>query len=242
MQHAVVSQDEWAAARKALLAKEKEFTKLRDQLNAERRKLPWVKIDKDYVCDGPEGKQSLADLFDGRSELIVYHFMFHPDWDAGCKSYSFFADNFEGSVAHLAARDTTLIAVSLAPLDKLQSFRKRMGWTLKWVSSAANSFNRDFGVLFTPDEIKTGTADYNYKDVKLPVEDLPGISVFLKDAAGILFRTYSCYSRGTDMMNAAYHYLDLTPKGRDEGALSYTLAWLRLHDEYETAAKSCCHG
>ena len=229
----IVSQEEWLAARKSLLAKEKEFTRLRDQLSAERRALPWVRLDKDYVFDTPGGKESLSDLFAGRSQLIVYHFMFQSDWNDGCKSCSFWADNFNGIDVHLAHRDVTLLAVSRALLDQLEAFRKRMGWGFKWVSSSGNDFNRDFHVSFKPEEISKGDVYYNYGMQKFPVEEAPGISVFCKDAAGSVFHTYSCYARGLDMLNGAYHYLDLSPKGRDEAGLPYTMAWLRLRDRYE---------
>ena len=240
MQHAIVSQTEWLAARKALLAKEKEFTKARDELSRQRRQLPWVKVDKTYKFDTAEGSKTLSTLFGGKSQLIVYHFMFHPDWMAGCKSCSFWADNFDRSVPHLAARDTALVAISRAPLEKLEAFERRMGLTFRWVSSAGNSFNRDFGVQFTRDELQAGKADYNYEMRTFPVEDAPGISVFFRNEAGEVFHSYSCYSRGLDMMNAAYHYLDLTPKGRDEDALPHSMQWLRIRDEYQAAPQSCC--
>lgn len=228
----VVSRDDWIAARKALLAKEKEFTRLRDRLSAERRALPWVRVDEKYVFEGPGGKETLGGLFGGKRQLIVYHFMFHPDWNEGCKSCSFWADNFNGIDVHLRHRDVTLVAVSRAPLAKLESFRKRMGWKFKWVSSYGNDFNRDFHVTFSPEELK-GDVYYNYAMGKFPVEEAPGISVFYRDDAGEVFHTYSCYARGIDMLNGAYHYLDLVPKGRDEEALSYTMEWLRLRDRYE---------
>jgi predicted dithiol-disulfide oxidoreductase (DUF899 family) len=227
----VVSREQWLAARKVHLAEEKAFTRMRDKLSAAPRELPRVRVDKDYTFAGPAGPETLSDLFGGKSQLIVQHFMFHPDWNAGCKSCSFWADGYDGSVAHLAARDTSLVTVSRAPYAKLEAFRQRMGWTFKWVSSAGSDFNRDFDVLFTPEELKSG-ADYNYTRQKFGVEDAPGIGVFVKDDAGAVFHTYSCYSRGLDMMNAAYHYLDLTPKGRDEDALPFSMSWLRLHDEY----------
>lgn len=228
----IVSREEWIAARKAHLVKEKEFTRLRDRLSAERRALPWVRVDKQYIFDAPGGRESLSDLFAGRSQLIVYHFMFHPEWNDGCKSCSFMADNFNGIVVHLKHRDVTLLAVSRAPLDKLEDFRKRMGWGFKWVSSSGSDFNRDFHVSFTAAEISKGDVYYNYGMQKFPVEEAPGISVFYKDEKGGIFHTYSCYARGLDMMIAAYHYLDLAPKGRDEEGQSYTMAWLRHHDRY----------
>lgn len=230
--HTVVSKDAWLEARKQLLVKEKEFTKLRDQLSAERRDLPWVHVDKAYVFDGPEGKESLSDLFAGRSQLVIYHFMFGPDWEQPCKSCSFWADNFERNVVHLEARDVTLLAISRAPLDRLEAVKKRMGWTFKWISSGGNDFNYDYNVSFRPDDI--GKATYNYVLKMSSITELPGISVFYKDSDGTIFHTYSCYQRGLDMMNAAYHYLDLAPKGRDEADQPYTMAWVRYRDAYGT--------
>jgi len=228
----IVSRDEWIDARKRHLVKEKEFTRLRDELSRKRGELPWVKVEKRYVFDGPNGKETLADLFDGRSQLIVYHFMFGPDWEEGCKSCSFWADNFNGIGVHLRHRDVTLVAGSRAPLAKLEAFRKRMGWGFKWVSSFSSDFNRDFQVSFTPEEMKREVY-YNYGMQKFPSEEAPGISVFYKDAKGEVFHTYSCYARGLDMLNGAYHYLDLVPKGRDEGELRFSMEWVRHHDRYE---------
>ena len=240
--HQIVSRQEWIAARKALLAEEKEFTRARDRLNEQRRALPWVKVDKAYVFDGPRGKATLSDLFAGRSQLIVQHFMFAPDWNEGCKSCSFWADGFERMIPHLAARGTTLVAVSRAGLPKLEAFRARMGWTFDWFSSAANDFNFDYAVSFTPDEIKSGAKIYNFATSGFGVEEAPGISVFSRDEAGNVFHTYSCFARGLDMMNAAYHYLDLTPLGRHEEGLPYPMDWLRLRDRYQPAADAaeCC--
>lgn len=231
--HKVVSKAEWLAAREEHLAKEKEFTRLRDELSQQRRDLPWVRIDKDYVFDGPKGKESLSELFEGRSQLVVYHFMFHPSWDEGCKSCSFWADNFNGIIVHLNHRDVTMLAISKAPLAKLEEFKKRMGWSFKWMSSFRNDFNRDYHVSFTPEEIQKGEMYYNYRMVRYPREEAHGISVFYKDEDGGIFHTYSCYSRGLDMLNAAYHYLDLVPKGRGEEGLSYGMEWLRHHDKYD---------
>jgi predicted dithiol-disulfide oxidoreductase (DUF899 family) len=232
--HDIVSHEAWLAARKALLLEEKELTRLRDRLSQRRRALPWVRVDKQYVFEGPDGKESLAELFGGRSQLVVYHFMFGPDWEAPCKSCSFWADNFERNVVHLAHRDVTLIAVSRAPLQRLEAFKRRMGWTFKWVSSAGGDFNYDYQVSFTADDLAKGEAYYNYAMQKNTVSELPGISVFYKDAGGTVFHTYSCYARGLDMMNAAYHYLDLVPKGRDEAdQRPYPMAWLRYRDSYE---------
>ena len=227
--NAIVSHEEWLAARKRHLSKEKEFTRLRDELSRERRELPWVRVEKNYVFDTLGGKQTLSDLFEGRSQLVVYHFMFGPDWSDGCKSCSFWADNFNGIVVHLKHRDVTLLAVSRAPLENLESFRKRMGWGFKWVSSFGNDFNRDFHVSFTPQEMQ-GEVYYNYGMQKFPSEEAPGISVFCRNPEGEVFHTYSCYARGLDMLNGAYHYLDLVPKGRDEGGR--IMAWLRHHDRY----------
>jgi predicted dithiol-disulfide oxidoreductase (DUF899 family) len=235
MQHKIVSQNQWLAARKALLAKEKEFTKARDQLSAERRALPWVKIDKSYVFDGPNGKQSLADLFAGRNQLIVYHFMLGPGWKAGCPSCSYLADHFDGANIHLAQRDVTLVVVSRAPLAEIQAYQKRMGWKFKWVSSFGTDFNHDFHVSFTPEE-KAGGATYNYAMGKIPSEELPGMSVFIKNEVGDIFHTYSSYARGLDILIGAYNFLDFAPKGRDEGGLTHGMAWVRRHDEY--ASKS----
>jgi predicted dithiol-disulfide oxidoreductase (DUF899 family) len=231
--HKVVSEQEWLAARKAHLAKEKEFTRARDELSRQRRALPWVKVEKPYVFDGPRGKETLADLFDGRSQLIVYHFMFGPGWEQGCPSCSFLADHFDGAVAHLAQRDVTLLAVSRAPLPQIEAFNRRMGWRFKWVSSYGNDFNRDYHVSFTTDEMAQGKVNYNYEMREFGSEEAPGASVFYKDATGDVFHTYSSYARGLDMLLGAYHYLDLVPKGRDEDALAYTMAWVRHHDRYD---------
>ncbi|HEV8720684.1 MAG TPA: thioredoxin family protein [Candidatus Binatia bacterium] len=231
--HKVVSRDEWLATRKQLLIKEKEFTQTRDRLSAERRELPWVKVEKPYVFDGPNGKESLSQLFEKRSQLIVYHFMFPPSWSEGCPSCSFWADNFNGIIVHLNHRDVTMVAVSKAPFDKLEAYKKRMGWTFKWVSSSGSDFNRHYHVSFTPEEMQKGEMYYNYTTTKFPVEEAPGVSVFYRDDEGGIFHTYSCYARGLDMLNGAYHYLDLVPKGRDEDNLSYPMEWLRRHDKYE---------
>jgi predicted dithiol-disulfide oxidoreductase (DUF899 family) len=231
--NAIVSREEWLAARKRHLSKEKEFTRLRDELSRERRELPWIRVEKNYVFDAPGGRQNLSDLFEGRSQLVVYHFMFGPTWEQACKSCSFWADNFNGIVVHLQHRDVTLLAVSRAPLDKIQAFRKRMGWGFKWVSSFGNDFNGDFNVSFTPEELAKGEVHYNYAMQKFPSDEAPGISVFYKNAKGEVFHTYSCYARGLDMLNVAYHYLDLVPKGRDEDGLPFSMAWLRHRDRYE---------
>ena len=232
--HPVVSRAEWLAARQEFLRKEKEFTRLRDQLSQQRRALPWVKVEKEYVFDGPNGKETLADLFAGRSQLLVYHFMFDPEWEAGCKSCSFWADNYNGIVTHLNHRDATHVTISRAPLAKLQAFKQRMGWEFKWVSSGTNDFNYDYRVSFTSKDIASGQKLYNFETSGFPVAEAPGISVFYRDEHGDIFHTYSTYARGLDMMNAAYHHMDLLPKGRDEGAGN--MAWLRLRDEYDQAA------
>ena len=228
----VVSKAEWLAARKQLLEKEKELTKLRDALSRERRELPWVKLDKEYVFDSPDGKKTLAALFDGRSQLIVYHFMFGPEWKEGCPSCSFNMDHTDGALPHLAQRDVTFLAVSRAPLPKIEEFKRRMGWRFPWVSSFGSGFNRDFHVLFTPEELAQGEVDYNYGKNKFPAEEAPGYSVFYKDKNGDVFHTYSAYARGSEFAIGTYNYLDIVPKGRDEGALPFTMSWVRHHDRY----------
>lgn len=230
--HTIVSREEWITARKEHLAKEKEFTRLRDELSQQRRELPWEKVDTSYVFDGPNGKESLSDLFAGRSQLLVYHFMFGPDWGVGCPSCSFWADNFNNAIVHLNQRDVSMIAISKAPLEKLTAFQQRMGWTFKWLSSFSNDFNRDYHVSFTPEELEKGEMYYNYRVGKFGRDEAPGLSVFYKDAAGTVFHTYSCYGRGLDMLNGTYHHLDVVPKGRDEASLSYPQAWVKHHDKY----------
>jgi predicted dithiol-disulfide oxidoreductase (DUF899 family) len=227
--HPVVSHREWIGARKALLAREKEFTRLRDELARERRALPWVKVEKDYVFDAPEGRVSLADLFGGCSQLVVYHFMLGPDWKEGCPSCSFWADNFDGIDVHLAHRDTALVAISRGPLASLEAYRKRMGWTFRWVSSAGSDFNFDFGVSRRPGE---KTLDYNFGTLQVTGEEMPGLSAFRHAEDGTIYRTYSTYGRGVDMVNGAYQLLDLTSKGRDEEGLPWPMAWLKRHDAY----------
>jgi predicted dithiol-disulfide oxidoreductase (DUF899 family) len=231
MQHRVVSRDDWLAARRQLLNQEKEFTRRRDELSAERRELPWVRVDKDYVFDTPDGKATLGDLFDGRSQLMVYHFMFGPDWEQGCPSCSFVSDHIDGANWHLPHRDVTLLAVSRAPLAQIEAFKQRMGWRFKWVSSYGSDFNYDFHVSFTKEELAKGKVDYNY-DMVEGYDELPGLSVFYKDENGDVFHTYSAYARGLDMLIGAYNYLDLAPKGRDEAALPWTMAWVRHHERY----------
>jgi predicted dithiol-disulfide oxidoreductase (DUF899 family) len=240
--HKIVSRQEWIESRKVLMAHEKEFTRARDRLSEERRALPWVKVDKTYTFDSPEGRKTLADLFRGKSQLVIQHFMFAPEWNEGCKSCSFWADGFERLIPHLAARDTTLVAVSRAPLEKLDAFKTRMGWTFDWVSSQGSDFNYDYAVSFTPDDIKSGAKIYNFGTSGFGVEEAPGISVFCRNAVGEIFHTYSCFARGLDMMNAAYQYLDLTPLGRHEEGLPYPMDWVRLRDQYEQApaGAACC--
>lgn len=211
--HRVVSRDEWVAERKTLLAREKELTHLHDQIARERRALPWVRIDKIYAFDAPEGRRTLAELFDGRRQLLVQHFMFAPGWEQGCKSCSFMADHSDGMNVHLADRDVTLVAISRAPLAEIERFRRRMGWQFKWVSSQGNDFNYDFGVSFTPEDVAKGKLYYNYGEWPFTCEEWPGISVFYKDDAGDVFHTYSTYGRGVEVMMGTYNMLDLTPKG-----------------------------
>ena len=229
--HPVVSHEEWLSARTALLAKEKEFTRLRDELTRQRRELPWEAVNKEYVFDGPAGKQTLSELFDGRSQLIVYHFMFAPAWEAGCPHCSHWADNFNGIIVHLNQRDVTMIAVSRAPYSKLAAYRNRMGWNFKWVSSGETGFNFDYHVSFTQDELARKEAFYNFTTQAPRNSEREGASVFYKDPAGRVFHTYSTYARGIDMLNVDYHYLDLVPKGRDEAGRGPF--WVRRHDEYD---------
>jgi predicted dithiol-disulfide oxidoreductase (DUF899 family) len=254
--HAVVSPQQWIASRKELLKKEKEFTKLRDELSRQRRELPWEKVEKNYVFDGPNGKQTLADLFDGRSQLIIYHFMFGPGWEQGCPSCSYLADHFGGTLVHLANRDVTLAVVSRAPIAQINTFQKRMGWPFRWFSSFANDFNRDYHVSFTKEEMASGKVTYNYALGEFPSEEAPGTSVFYKNDAGEIFHTYSAYARGLDILVGTYNFLDLAPKGRDEEGLAHSMAWVRHHDRYTAgyvvdpktqyvapkgAGSQCCH-
>lgn len=228
----VVSDAEWLAARKDLLAKEKEFTRQRDALSAERRKMPWVKVEKNYVFDSEQGKKTLADLFGGKSQMVVYHFMLGPGWEEGCPSCSFLGDHFDGTLVHLAHRDVTLTAVSRAPFSQIETFKKRMGWRFPWVSSYGSDFNPDYNVSFTKDELAKGKVYYNYQEAPFPSEEAPGASVFYKDEIGGVFHTYSTYGRGLDILLGAYNFLDLVPKGRDEDALKFSMAWVRHHDKY----------
>ena len=230
--HQIVSKNEWITARKVLLQKEKEFTELRDQLSQQRRDLPWVEVDKEYVFAGPNGKETLSELFDGRSQLIVYHFMYDPDWDAGCPSCSFWADNFNNIIVHLNQRDVTMIAVSRAPYSKIDAYKKRLSWDFKWVSSFDTDFNYDYYVSFSSEELEKKEGFYNFTILNPTVSELPGVSVFYKDLSGKIFHTYSAYSRGIDILNNTYNYLDLVPKGRDEDGYDFSMAWVRRHDEY----------
>ena len=240
--HPVVSSEQWEQDRKALLVREKELMRLHDQIALERRALPWVRIDKDYVFDTPEGRRSLADLFEGRRQLVVQHFMFTPGAEEGCAHCSYMADHTDGALAHLAQRDVTLVAISRAPLADIERFRRRMGWHFKWVSSDDGDFNYDFDVSFTPEDLAKGEVYYNYQTQSFPHPDAPGVSVFYKNAAGEVFHTYSTYGRGVEVMMHTYNFLDLTPLGRNEEGLPYTMAWVRYHDRYQTvpAAGSCC--
>jgi predicted dithiol-disulfide oxidoreductase (DUF899 family) len=253
----VVSHVEWLTARTELLAKEKEFTRLRDELSRQRRTLPWEKVEKRYEFDSTRGKVTLADLFDSRSQLIVYHFMFGPGWQQGCPSCSFVSDHFDGSTIHLANRDTALAVVSRAPLAEIEAFKKRMGWKFPWVSSFASDFNFDYHVSFTPEEKSGGKVYYNYSVGEFPSEEAPGTSVFAKDAKGEVFHTYSSYARGLDILMGTYNLLDLVPKGRDEGSVAFSMSWVRHHDRYtegysvdpaqkyeqpKSSSSSCCSG
>lgn len=227
--HPVVSQEEWTRASLQLLAKEKEFTRRRDELARERRALPWQKVEKDYVFDAPEGRVSLAGLFEGRGQLLVNHFMLGPDWQEGCPSCSFWADNFNGVDVHLAQRDTAFAVISRGPLASIEAYRKRMGWTFRWVSSADCDFNYDFGVSRRPGE---KLLQYNFGTLQEDADERPGFSAFRRGEDGTVYRTYSTYARGVDMLNCAYHLLDLTSKGRDEAGLPWSMAWVRRHDRY----------
>lgn len=240
MDHQIVSRDEWTKARQALLAKEKAMSRARDELSAARRTLPWVKIDKSYVFEGPRGKETLADLFDGRSQLVIQHFMMGPGWKEGCVGCSFGADNVEGALIHLMNHDVSYVAVSRAPFAEIEAYRKRMGWPFKWVSSEGSDFNFDYHVSFTKEQMAKGKVYYNYAMIDAGIEELPGLSVFYKDEAGDIFHTYSTYARGTEALLTAYNILDLTPKGRNEP--SNLGNWVKRHDEYEGAKSgaSCC--
>lgn len=229
----VVSSPEWLAARMVLLQKEKEFTRLRDELTRQRQQLPWEKVQKSYIFEGPNGKETLSDLFREQSQLIVYHFMFGPGWKEGCPSCSFLSDHLDASVPHLAARDVRLAVVSRAPWPEIERFKKRMGWRFHWVSSNATEFNFDYHVSMTGEERGKPEVYYNYQMQTFPSEERPGTSVFYKDPAGNIFHTYSSYGRGLDMLVGAYNWLDIVPKGRDEEGLVHTMAWVRHHDKYQ---------
>jgi predicted dithiol-disulfide oxidoreductase (DUF899 family) len=241
-QHKIVSREDWLVARKAHLAREKEVTHAMDRLHEERRALPWVKVDKRYAFETTAGRKTLPELFGRNSQLIVYHFMFGPDWEAGCPGCSFLADHIDGANQHLKHHDVSLVAVSRAPLAKLQAYRKRMGWQFDWVSSQGSDFNYDYSVSFTPEQLAGDSLFYNFETIPREQghDELPGISVFYKDAKGDIFHTYSSYARGGDILIGAHNYLDLTPKGRNE---SSTMDWMRRHDEYDDAPKqaACCN-
>lgn len=242
MEHAVVSREAWLEARKTVLAREKELTRLRDKVNAERLALPWVKVDKPYDFDTPAGRRSLADLFDGRSQLLVYHFMFGPDWEAGCPGCSFFADHIDGMLPHLNNHDVTLVCVSRAPLDKIETYRRRMHWHFPWLSSFGSDFNFDYHVSFTPDELASGSVYYNYRETprESAHDELPGLSSFYRNEQGEIFHTYSQYARGGEEGLGALMMLDVAPLGRNETG---TLSFVKRKDEYApapVAAASCC--
>lgn len=243
--HPVVSSERWLAERKALLAREKELTRLHDQLAEQRRALPWRRVEKDYVFDTPEGRRALADLFAGRRQLLVQHFMLGPGWAQGCPSCSYMADHIGGMQLHLEHRDVALLVVSRAPLAEIERFRQRMGWQFKWVSASGSDFNYDFGVSFRPQDHARGEVDYNYRVGPFPSDEAPGVSVFCRNDAGEVFHTYSTYGRGVEVMMGTYNLLDLTPRGRDEHNPAYPMDWVRHHDRYEPApapaAASCCH-
>jgi predicted dithiol-disulfide oxidoreductase (DUF899 family) len=230
--HPIVPEAEWLAARKELLAKEKDFSRLRDALSAERRKLPWVKVEKKYAFDTPGGKRTLADLFGGKSQLIVYHFMMGPGWEQGCPSCSFLADHFDGTLAHLAHRDVAFTAISRAPLPQIEAFQRRMGWRFPWASSYGSDFNFDYHVSFTQEDRESGKACYNYENRGFPSEEGPGASVFYRDDSGNVYHTYSAFARGLDILIGTYNFLDLAPKGRDEDGLAFSMSWVRHHDKY----------
>ncbi len=227
--HPVVSHEAWLEASRELLAREKEFTRLRDELSRRRRELPWERVEKDYSFEAAEGRVAFADLFGGHSQLLVYHLMFGPDWTEACKSCSFWADNFNGIDVHLAHRDTALVAVSRAPLAVLETYRRRMGWTFRWVSSGGSDFNFDYKVSSRPGE---DTMEYNFGTMQVGPGEMPGFSAFRRGEDGAIYHTYSTYARGVDMLNGAYHLLDLTSKGRDEAGLAFTMEWVRRRDQY----------
>ncbi|MBI3127028.1 MAG: thioredoxin family protein [Candidatus Tectomicrobia bacterium] len=231
--HRAVSREAWLEARRALLDKEKDLTRRRDELSRRRRELPWVRVDKNYIFDAPDGKKSLADLFGGKSQIMIYHFMFGPDWEEGCRSCSFLSDHIDGANRHLPHRGVRLLAASRAPLAKIERFKKRMGWRFEWVSSLGSDFNFDYGVSFAKEDVAKDQVNYNYAvSTAHGSEELPGLSAFYKDPAGAVFHTYSAYARGLDMLIGAYNFLDLAPMGRDEEGFSFTMEWVRHHDRY----------
>jgi predicted dithiol-disulfide oxidoreductase (DUF899 family) len=231
--HRVVAREQWLKERIALLAEEKAFTRQRDEMSRKVRDLPWVKVEKQYTFDAPAGKKSLADLFGPHNQLIVYHFMFDPTWSQGCKSCSFIADHYNSIIIHLAHRDVSFLTISKAPIERLEEFRKRMGWSFPWVSAANTDFSRDFGVSFTDQELASDQTVYNFNGKPYPIRELPGLSVFFKDSRGDIYHTYSTFARGLDIFLGTYNYLDVTPKGRDEAQTNGMRGWLRHHDRYE---------
>jgi predicted dithiol-disulfide oxidoreductase (DUF899 family) len=236
--HLVVSRGEWLEARKALLVEEKRLTRERDALSAKRRELPWVRVEEDYIFEGPQGKVRLADMFQGRSQLIVHHLMFKPGDPQACPGCSYQADHIDGPLQHLKHHDVMIVAISRAPWRDIAPFKERMGWDFDWLSSYGTDFNHDYGVTFTPEEVASGKVNYNYGTTNYPIEELPGLSVFIKDEAGNVYHSYSTYTRGLEAPLGAIQYLDLTPLGRRDGE-----DWLRYHDRYEEgASKSCCEG
>ena len=236
--HKVVAQKEWLSARKRLLVKEKKFSKVRDQLCRERRALPWVKVDKEYVFDSEQGQVKLGDLFCGKSQLVVYHFMFGPGWKEGCPHCSFWADHYDSVNLHIGQRDTTLVVVSRAPLQKIRAFKKRMGWRFRWISSKGNDFNFDFHVSFTSAQIRSGDLSYNYAPMDMKIDEREGVSAFYRDSKGEIYHTYSSYARGIDLLNTTYNFLDLTAKGRDENP-EHSQDWVRFHDNYKKSSAKC---
>jgi len=233
VKHKIATPEEWLKERKELLDAEKALTRQRDEVSRKRRELAWVPVEKNYIFEGPRGKETLADLFAGRGQLIVYHFMFGPGWEEGCKSCSLLADHFDGSVVHLAHRDVTFVVCSHAPYPQIAAFQKRMGWRFHWVSSYGTDFNYDYQASFTKEELATGEVFYNYRPTKFPSEEAPGASAFAKDDAGKVFHTYSTYERGLDIFIGAYNWLDIAPKGRDEDGLAFSMSWVRHHDKYD---------
>lgn len=236
MNHPVVSREEWLRARKALLAKEKEWTRLRDELSVERRALPWVRIDKEYLFAGPDGRMTLSDLFAGRSQLIVKHFMLGPGWADPCVGCSFESDHLDGMIVHLENHDVSFVAVSRAPYPEIATMHRRMGWRFRWFSSHGSDFNYDFNVSFTPEQITAGQATYNYQEGATPIEEMSGRSIFCRDEAGTVFHTYSSFARGGELVLGAYALLDMTPKGRQEAIRGNLTDWVRLHDRYDAGS------